>query len=649
MLFPVRLLLPITTLLVLLSLPGCGEKTVVGTNVSKLEASQSCIDCHEATVSPVTGKLVTDEWKLSVHNINNKAGCADCHFESLNHSLWHPDCTKCHGGTPMAGTKGLPPYAIKNPDSYGSCAKCHTSVGGFGISVYNGISMNTLTNHFSTPTLAAYTSGKYQARYVTKNYEKSCRSCHNPHDTSSQMVILKQWARSGKGNVAALPWVNYDFARDPSRSTSTPGATPANSFGADCVRCHTATGHINFLTNMGIAPVGGLSKTGGKEVLACNVCHVDYSYTRRQVGAVTAYYNKSTVSKMRIRIPVTYPNVGESNLCLNCHVGRETGKIIKELADSALTINKVITPGIYDFKNASFENSHYLTAGATLFKTSGFEFDGSQYDNPLDYTHDKIGVSAPNTGTSGPCITCHMKPGNHTFMPVTKDSSGIITSLVNSATCNNASCHNGSMSAARLEDEKELFNAAMDALKAMIQERLNIYFYNANPYFFTSSYVVNFVEDGSCVNNLAAKNWQTGGTSAFTGKKSATTRLWSCTSVIATPGTATTGPNNMGAAFNYNLLNHDYGAFAHNSMYVKRLIYDSISWLYDNALGVKGNLLGYQSDVEAAIQQSTVLTDQTKRDAACKYLFTIGSTYPTYIPKDPRNRRPGSSETSPVY
>jgi len=40
----------------------------------------------------------------------------------------------------------------------------------------------------------------------------------------------------------------------------------------------------------------------------------------------------------------------------------------------------------------------------------------------------------------------------------------------------------------------------------------------------------------------------------------------------------------MGAAFNYNLLKHDPGAFAHNSNYVKRLIYDSIDWLDDNQL-----------------------------------------------------------------
>lgn len=639
--FTVRLPLTIALSLFLFSLLGCGEKTVVGTSVSKLEASQNCIDCHEARVSSVTGKSVADEWQLSAHNLSNKAGCADCHFESLTHSLWHPDCTKCHGGTPMGGTKGLPPYAIRNPDSYGSCAKCHNAGGGFRMSVYDGITTNPLTNHFSTPTLAAYTSGTYNPRYVTKNYEKSCRSCHNPHDTTSRINILRQWARSGKGDVNALPWKNYDFK---TRGTSTPGATAANSFGTDCVRCHTATGHLNYQNTGSIAPFG-TSKTDGKEVLACNVCHIDYSYARRQVGAVTAYYNKSTVSKMRIRISVTYPNIGESNLCLNCHVGRETGTIIKELGDANLTANKMITPsGAYNFSNASFENSHYLTAGATVFKTSGFEFYSSHYyNNPSFYAHDKIGVSNfKNTGTSGPCITCHMKPGNHTFLPVVKDNNGNVTALANSATCNNALCHNGSMSVTEIEHQKEQYNAAMVALKAMLQEKLFIYFSTANPYFFTKPYVTNYVETGSCLNQ-PVKNWLSGASTTDPTYNSSTKK---CTSTI-TGGTVGTGPYNMGAAFNYNLLYHDFGAFAHNRYYVKRLIYDSISWLYDNDIKLTSNALGYLSDVEAAIQNSAVLTAQQKSDAF-GYLFT-GRGYTTYIAKDSRNWRPGSDPLRPVY
>src|SRR5450631_954099 len=275
-------------------LSGCGSGGTTPETITTLHESTACISCHDdgSWKTPDTGNSVVADWKLSTHNTANGAGCVDCHDDGYMHPS---SCGKCHSVGALAKNP------TNNPDRDGKCAKCHDSTKGFSTNRdYNGISKNTLTEHFSTPTLAAYTSGRYNARYVAINYEKRCRSCHNPHDSSSQMEKLRQWARSGKGNVTALPWTNYDFGRDPTRSTSTPGATPANSFGADCVRCHTATGYINYLANNSIAPAyGGTSKSGGKEVLACNACHTNYSYARRLVGQVTAYYNKSTVNNIR--------------------------------------------------------------------------------------------------------------------------------------------------------------------------------------------------------------------------------------------------------------------------------------------------------------------------------------------------------------
>ena len=40
----------------------------------------------------------------------------------------------------------------------------------------------------------------------------------------------------------------------------------------------------------------------------------------------------------------------------------------------------------------------------------------------------------------------------------------------------------------------------------------------------------------------------------------------------------------MGAAFNYETLRGDPGAYAHNSVYVRRLMYDSIDWLNDGVM-----------------------------------------------------------------
>lgn len=53
----------------------------------------------------------------------------------------------------------------------------------------------------------------------------------------------------------------------------------------------------------------------------------------------------------------------------------------------------------------------------------------------------------------------------------------------------------------------------------------------------------------------------------------------------------------MGAAFNYNLLYHDPGGYAHNRVYVKRLIFDSIDFIdngvLDGTIAVTGDAATY--------------------------------------------------------
>ena len=49
----------------------------------------------------------------------------------------------------------------------------------------------------------------------------------------------------------------------------------------------------------------------------------------------------------------------------------------------------------------------------------------------------------------------------------------------------------------------------------------------------------------------------------------------------------------MDADFNYNLLYHKPGAYAHNRYYTKRLIFDSIDWLDNNTLDGTIDLTAY--------------------------------------------------------
>jgi hypothetical protein len=76
----------------------------------------------------------------------------------------------------------------------------------------------------------------------------------------------------------------------------------------------------------------------------------------------------------------------------------------------------------------------------------------------------------------------------------------------------------------------------------------------------------------------------------------------------------TTGKYNLGAAFNLNLLEHDPGAYVHNRIYAKRLLYDSIDWADDNLMNYSvGNTLDTLVPVGAVF-----------RVGAMKYLLPYG-------------------------
>jgi len=198
-----------------------------------------------------------------------------------------------------------------------------------------------------------------------------------------------------------------------------------------------------------------------------------------------------------------------------------------------------------------------------------------------------------------------MTPARHTFKGWTKDAATEKLTGIVSLSC--ANCHEG-ITVAELNEEKERFEAALAALQAQLNAK-GIYFSNSNPYFFEAPYDPTYVApSGACpTKNLPVLNWQTGGT---------VVRTWNatsgrCVAAVGTPGTTGTGPNNMGAAFNLNLLIHDPGAYAHNRYYAKRLIWDSIDWADDetinnsvmtavNALVTAGTLTAAQRDMFAA-------------------------------------------------
>jgi hypothetical protein len=411
-------------------------------------------------------------------------------------------------------------------------------------------------NGFSATHLDSSATSNIIEGYVIKKDSSGNFICGDCHKTDlAEITNNRQWADSAHAGhiLTAGPvqdsatkysaWTHYNW--DKTNDTIAGDFTGR----AVCQRCHTATGVANFLNapatynpaNNDFSHLSAWTATTGspqQELLYCWGCHSNVSTgTLRNPGSLTINYSNGATA--------TYPNIGASNVCIACHTGAEVGDSIKGSTG--------------DFTNLSFINSHYLTAGGQVFAVNGYEYAGQNYS--MGY-HQNIGVANVwNTGNAGPCVACHMSGTQpHTWDFLAEDSSGTITAN-QSTLC--IKCH-AAISPATLESKKESLAKALEALRLALQAK-GIFFSNSYPYFFQSA------TDHSSAN--AFKNWD--GVNVGT---------------VAVPVTGK-GKDVMGAAFNYNLLVHDPGSYAHNNGYALKLIQDSIDFLGDGLVDGDGSIV----------------------------------------------------------
>ena len=412
----------------------------------------------------------------------------------------------------------------------------------------------------ATANIEGYNLGRLYDGNSGNLSERSYRDCHNVHEASND--INDQWVNSGHAGELGLIKASANASivqsiLDAGVSFGTGGAFVIidfkQSFMAACQRCHTSTGAMNYLDNPGSPAANDFSHLTGeqRELIYCWACHSDNSGGLREPGPIVSGYSDAPA--------YTFPDVSGSNICLVCHIGRSSGLTIRNMSA--------------DFSSVAFENSHYLAAGGILFKDShlGYEFSGENYANIFYFEHDVIGVmETESIGEEGPCVGCHMTAAqSHLFSPIEESTlvAGAV-SAVTSPIC--APCHdpNGGMSAARLSDERENYEAALQALDAVL--RANSLFYAGNnPYIFdspTGVAVIDWYRNGS-INEQDARS-------------------------------------NMGAAFNLVLLRHEPGAYVHNSWYTKMIIFDAIDWLDDNNLDgtINLNSISGVTDTQAAAE-----------------------------------------------
>ncbi|MBF0286988.1 MAG: hypothetical protein HQM14_04150 [SAR324 cluster bacterium] len=586
---------------------------------------ERCGQCHNSEFDHLayhpTGDNILEEYVTSPHNksINEhnyveegsttvRARCSRCHtdegfkkYNSVPGSTGYtelkeafeglPDikdasvvqCRTCHDPH-MANANNLETVSattgvggeVTQSSQFNTCTSCHQ------LNDVNGVAM---TDAYHDPAVNQYgalnevitdthamagdptrlntgdSPGKYV--FIKPSDSKSCAGCHNPH--AADNTVNEQWVQSAHGSTTDDPWIHYDWKAENRQA---------------CQRCHTTTGFANYananakgeeyvasnndfshLTPAATDAEGNTLNFGQNESLYCWGCHTNYKGGIRNPGPIVAPYVDMDGSE------IVFPDVAASNVCMGCHTGREGGGSIENSTN--------------DFSNTGFINSHYLTAGANIFTASGYEYSARDYTNVSFYAHDQIGAADadgnevnPGTGTNGPCVGCHMSATEkHLFEPVTKSDENGEISAISSPAC--ASCHTGQfeLTSTVLNEEKAHLAESLEALKVELEKR---------GYYFAASYPYFFSEADTTDRTKGVRNWLTG-------------------------SDINSGKLNMGAAYNFNMLEHDPGAFAHNRYYAKRLIYDSIDWLDDNLLNdsVKATLEG-SSHQGASYQQDAL-------------------------------------------
>jgi hypothetical protein len=216
-------------------------------------------------------------------------------------------------------------------------------------------------------------------------------SCHGAHEFN--LAINEQWFEG-----AHHPNIEGPLGTTTSRGSvvlDIPG--PANwgavdhGYDEDCLRCHTSMGFAEIAPGYGDAVQTPSGESDG--FITCNACHdgVDYPTSvdkhLRFSGSVPLFDYQG--------IPLANVQAGNSAVCVYCHQGREDGSHVD--ADIASG-----TP--------AFRNMHYLPAGATLFGMKGYEYTGETYAG--EHTFHVIAG----------CAGCHMADnppigdvGGHTF------------------------------------------------------------------------------------------------------------------------------------------------------------------------------------------------------------------------------------------
>ena len=336
-----------------------------------------------------------------------------------------------------------------------------------------------------------------------------------PVKAGVEAPFQKVWAASGHADAKAPAFTHWD--------TASPAVVPSA-----CATCHSSTGFTEFATT-GAAPKDQPIGT----TVTCDTCHSDAALKLTSVTFPSG---------------VVISNMGPEARCVTCHSGRASMKQVDDqIAKFKVTDEDAPVAPLKEgdkTSNFSFINAHYFTAALTLYGTDvkgGYEYAGKAYDPKNQH------VAGVDT-----CNACH-NPHSlqvevtkcaecHTNVKTTADLKNIReVSSVNDFNGNGDTKEGIAAEVSGVQDVllKAIYSYAKDVVKVGI-----VYDGATYPYFLQDKDSVGKADKDDKGATIAYANW--------------TARL-------------------LKAAFNYQVVTKDPGAYAHNSKYAIQLMYDSIA------------------------------------------------------------------------
>jgi hypothetical protein len=293
---------------------------------------------------------------------------------------------------------------------------------------------------------------------------------------------------------------------------------------ATCSKCHSATGLPLWIKEASAASDGVTGVTIAQPVsqgFQCSTCHDTANFP-------------NTLTVPAVKFPsgavLGFGENAPANLCIECHQGRE----------STVSVNKAIGDLPADTVSADlrFRNPHYFGAGATLFGTEAkgaYEFTGKTYLG--HHAHVDAGQS---------CVTCH---NAHALTVNTQLCQGCHPGATDpklirmSPTDYDGDANTTEGMYDEIATEQDLLYAAIQKYTTDVAKTSLVYDPGSYPYFFIDTNGNGVADPDELTSANAYASWT---------------------------------PNLLRAAYNYQWVQKDPGAFAHNGKYMLQIMYDSI-------------------------------------------------------------------------